>query len=511
VRKRKRWAWALAAAALLLAGPVLARVGGGESYGGGGSGGGGGSSGGGEAILELIYWMLYLTVQAPVIGVPLDLVVIGGAIYVYSRSKNSNRSSASAHALEQAAQRGVAISAAVEKLRTSDPYFSVHPFLDFVGLLYTRFQEARGRGRFEALSAFVSPELLQRFAPGSAGVGSKTVAVEAVVVGAVRIQAIRDLDGGEAAIDVELEANFAEVGEGSGGARSRQDLYAHERWTFAKAKDTPSKPPETIASLSCPSCGASGELSPEGRCGHCGQVVNTGRFHWVVRSMQTLEKRPKQAMEVTRGGGQEVGTGLPTIFAPDVQAQRHALEAEDPDFSWAALEAEVRRCFLELQKAWTEMKWERARAFETDHLFETHRFWIERYRESSLNNRVEDVAIDRVSLVKIGKDAFFEAITVRIFAKALDYTVDRAGKVVAGSKDRKREFSEYWTFIRRLPAARRPVAAPKEPGRGFSCPSCGAPIELTQTAICEYCGAKVASGEFGWVVSLIEQDEAYGG
>jgi predicted lipid-binding transport protein (Tim44 family) len=227
--------------------------------------------------------------------------------------------------------------------------------------------------------------------------------------------------------------------------------------------------------------------------------------------MRVLEKRRKSRLEVTRGGGQEAGTALPTVFAPDLSLQRHALEAEDPDFSWPGFEAQVRRCFLDLQRAWTEMRWERARAFETDHLFETHRFWIERYREAGLNNRVEEVVVDRIAPAKIAKDAYFEAITVRIFARAFDFTVDRQGKLVAGSKDRKREFSEYWTFIRRRPAGRKPVVAAREPAADLSCPGCGAPISLSQTAICGYCGAKVASGEYGWVVSQIEQDEAYAG
>jgi hypothetical protein len=29
--------------------------------------------------------------------------------------------------------------------------------------------------------------------------------------------------------------------------------------------------------------------------------------------------------------------------------------------------------------------------------------------------------------------------------------------------------------------------------------------------VCEYCGSKLTTGEFDWVVSRIEQDDAYGG
>src|SRR5262249_37182921 len=157
---------------------------------------------------------------------------------------------------------------------------------------------------------------------------------------------VSELEAGEIAIAVEIEANFDEVRETKDGQRGRHSLYVHERWTFVKGKDAPSKPPETIASLSCPSCAASGELTVEGRCGHCGQVVNTGRFHWVVRSMDVLEKRSKRPLEVTSGGGQEVGTALPTVFASDLSAQKRALETEEPEFSWKDFEQHVRDCFL---------------------------------------------------------------------------------------------------------------------------------------------------------------------
>ena len=44
-----------------------------------------------------------------------------------------------------------------------------------------------------------------------------------------------------------------------------------------------------------------------------------------------------------------------------------------------------------------------------------------------------------------------------------------------------------------------------------NCPNCGAPLKVSMAGICEYCGGKVTSGNFDWVLSRIQQDEAYGG
>ena len=86
----------------------------------------------------------------------------------------------------------------------------------------------------------------------------------------------------------------------------------------------------------------------------------------------------------------------------------------------------------------------------------------------------------------------------------LDYTVNKAGDVLSGSRETPRRFSEYWTLIRgRHPGERR--------GDGDGCPSCGAPMQLTMAGNCEHCGTHLTLGEFDWVLSKIEQDESYRG
>src|SRR5438552_19115536 len=77
----------VAVIAVVFAGDVFARVGGGGSYGGGGgSGGGGGGGGAGALIYLLIRFLLWLTIEHPVIGIPVDIIVIALLIYWFARS-----------------------------------------------------------------------------------------------------------------------------------------------------------------------------------------------------------------------------------------------------------------------------------------------------------------------------------------------------------------------------------------------------------------------------------------
>src|SRR5712692_8304593 len=67
----------------LFATEALARVGGGQSYGGGGGGGGGG--GAGAIVYLLVRFLLWLTIEHPVIGIPLDIIVIALVIFWFLR------------------------------------------------------------------------------------------------------------------------------------------------------------------------------------------------------------------------------------------------------------------------------------------------------------------------------------------------------------------------------------------------------------------------------------------
>ena len=36
---------------------------------------------------------------------------------------------------------------------------------------------------------------------------------------------------------------------------------------------------------------------------------------------------------------------------------------------------------------------------------------------------------------------------------------------------------------------------------GHNCPNCGAPLEISSTGTCEYCGSTVTTGLYSWVLS----------
>ena len=145
-----------------------------------------------------------------------------------------------------------------------------------------------------------------------------------------------------------------------------------------------------------------------------------------------------------------------------------------------------------------------ARPFVSDGLFDYLRYWITAYRQNGLRNVVDEPYLSGWVPAKIRRDNHYDALTVRIWAGGKDYTVDGDGNVVGGKPRSDRPYSEYWTLIRTR-AARGPARS------DAGCPNCGAPLQISMGGSCDHCGVHVTSGEFDWVLSKIEQDDAYRG
>ncbi|MBN1336506.1 MAG: TIM44-like domain-containing protein [Deltaproteobacteria bacterium] len=497
---------------------ALARVGGGQDWGGGGGGGGGGGSigsfgGGGGGEGDIFFFLIWLILRHPTIGVPVAIVVL--VLLFLSRGRmrvGVGRRGSTRRATWQPGPYPPdpvppfpSIDAPpsrprppLEEIRLSDPNFSLPAFLDFAQVVYARVQQARPHPDLGAVAAYVSPETRRVLAERSRGVTQ----VRDVIFGTTRVSSGRRA-GTFLVLDVVFEANLTEVRAGSPD-RTEQVLVS-ETWTFRKSADALSPAPDRLVALACPSCGNPTETRPDGSCVHCDAPLDRGRALWEVVEMNVLSREPVTPPRLAPGGIEQ-GADLPTRTDPAFPALMRAFVGRHPDFDRAVFLKRVSEIFLILQQAWDQDRWEDARPWETDPLFQTHRYWMDRYRRFGLRNRLADIQVLDVVLVKVDSDAFYESLTVRLKARMRDWTEDRSGRVVSGDPERPRTFSEYWTFIRAWGTGAAPRARPD------TCPSCGAPLDrVSQTGVCGYCNAKITGGAFDWVLSMIEQDDVYAG
>src|SRR6185295_4564062 len=124
---------------------------------------GGGGGGGGGALVYLVFrFLLWLTIEHPVIGIPVDIIVIALLIYWFAKpSKKSVSIASSSITAPDSASTAVQqqnFQKAFNQLRRFDPNFSEIIFIDFCYALYGRAHEARGRGAkaLDTLSPYLS-------------------------------------------------------------------------------------------------------------------------------------------------------------------------------------------------------------------------------------------------------------------------------------------------------------------------------------------------------------------
>jgi len=237
-------------------------------------------------------------------------------------------------------------------------------------------------------------------------------------------------------------------------------------------------------------------------CAYCQTEVGGGRLDWVIDNIVRVMTEMRPPLDTT--DVPESGNQLPTLVAPGVQQRMGELLQRDPANDLAALWQRIGLIFSELQVGWSNRDLSRIRPFVTDNLFQYFGYWIDVYFASQARNITENARILSIELAEVLADATYDAVTVRVFATSLDYTLADDGRLLRGSRTDERAYSEYWTLIRGNAARGRPRTDP-------SCPSCGAPLKIGMAGNCEYCQARVVSGDFDWVLSRIEQDEAYGG
>jgi len=430
-----------------------------------------------------------------VLGAP--VLLLGGVVFLVGRRLGSGWSTTSSPTarLRTPTRQPGEVRRSLAILRTWDTDFSVALLDDFAYALYAEAHTARGTGALDRLAPYLGPSARATLARQ----GQRPVS--AVIVGAMRYTAFdpNANEGNAVRLTIEFESCYTETA----GPGTSQSYYAMETWHFIRSRVARSRPPDRIRVWTCPSCGAPLDRIMGSTCTYCQRVVDGGAFDWTVDSIVVNERSARPP--ILTGTTEEQGTELPTVFDPHVQEALGSLQHKDPTFSQEALFARINMIFHTMQTAWSSLAWDTARPYLTDNLFQTNSYWISAYRAQKLRNITEKARIVHIEIVRLESDRFFDALTVRLHATGLDYTLrDTDGALVGGSRTQERPYTEYWTVVR---SAERQGAA-----RGTaSCPNCGAPMNITMAALCQHCGVKVNSGEFDWVLSRIEQDEVYGG
>lgn len=182
-----------------------------------------------------------------------------------------------------------------------------------------------------------------------------------------------------------------------------------------------------------------------------GGAYNIGRWTF-VRAGDSWKVGKYEDISVGRGpqlvgAGPELGNDLPTLTDDQAIVRFGHLRDEDKSTSWDGFVARVRETYAKLNEAWNKQDVAGVSSYVTPRLTEWLQFWYGEYQRQGLVNRHTDAEIRHIGLAQVTRELAVDAVTVRVYAKGFDVTT-KAGEIVSGSDSEKREYTEYWTFVR---------------------------------------------------------------
>jgi len=231
-------------------------------------------------------------------------------------------------------------------------------------------------------------------------------------------------------------------------------------------------------------------------------------IYYILRQVQARGGAPH--IFTNYGGSASSGFVPPSVPAGLTPAQPasaqsvsqglDAIKQRDPNFNEASFLDRSQTAFFKIQQAWTQRNQDVARDVMSDALYERHKMQTDQQIANHQQDVLQNIVIGHARISDVKPGAPYDAIAVAISASMIDYTIDDRTKQLVSGQRSPTTFTEYWTFIRRADAKSNAGST----ALASTCPSCGAPLKLTNGR-CDFCGAPVRSSSNEWVVDQIEQ------
>jgi ribosomal protein L37AE/L43A len=372
--------------------------------------------------------------------------------------------------------------------------------MDFVRLLVHALVEWPGTPRERALEIFFQPTALEE-ALRRRGAGR----LESTVVGPVELRRV-ETRGANDFLTLEFEALYTRRPAKGEPVREAVRL----RWVLVRPRHVTSQDPDRMELLGCPSCGAPARVGESGHCAHCGVPGRAGSITWAVASSTELARRRLGAP--VRSALPPLPRDLPTPTDEQLPIDGFGLADAGGFGSWeklaVAFEVDVARPVLvQLVTATACRDLKPVRHLVGDRLWEAMRHRDELGLDGLAGCQLEEVGVHRCEYVRIVRDRYFDAITVRLFWKTIVYRTDERGTLIEGDPSKPRAFDDVLTFAKRRDARHRGErhAMPQ-------CPKCESSIDrLSEAGICGYCQRRVTGGDYGWVLIDVDTPESLQG
>ena len=188
------------------------------------------------------------------------------------------------------------------------------------------------------------------------------------------------------------------------------------------------------------------------------------------------------------------------VFLPNRNDQiQTLLQKKDPNFTADDFVTFAKQVYIDIQMAWCNRDMTPVRPVLHQNLFNTTQRQVEEKKNQGVVYHYESIAINTAYLTSFVRDKDFEYLTVYLNARMIDYQVDeKTGNIIRGDRTTRWDLRYKMKFVRSTSAKTKGAVSGTQ---GYNCPNCGAPLEITSSGECPYCGSIVTTGDYSWVLT----------
>ncbi|MBO6149222.1 MAG: zinc-ribbon domain-containing transport protein [Lachnospiraceae bacterium] len=173
----------------------------------------------------------------------------------------------------------------------------------------------------------------------------------------------------------------------------------------------------------------------------------------------------------------------------------------DPNFNEAEFREKLSNLYIKMQECWHDRDIESLKPYFTDAFYNQSNKQIEQKKRLKQTPCTERVAVLEVTPRGYYQASGMDHIVVRVRSRFIAYTLDdESGNVISGSKTNEKFLTYEWDVSRKSGIQTEERAEMRK----ISCPSCGAPVDINQTAKCPYCGSVINVDNEDWALNGIK-------
>ncbi len=462
---------------------ALARAGGGQSYGGSRSGG---SSGGGDGLGILIYFLIRLCIEQPIIGIPLVIIIIVVSVIVKKKKLKKQYATiqqAGNNSLNQK-QDNVATQTALASLKQRDPNFDINNFKEKANKAFLEIQQAWSNQDLSRVKRFISDGVNERFSLQigmqiAQKIRNKMENVQILGTEIVSVESDSHFDSIH--LKITAKANDTDVHLETGKKiRTNYSGAFVEYWSFLRKPGVQTLAGKGLVEGVCPNCGGPLELSSSGKCKYCDAVITSGEYDWVLSEIT-------QSIEWSTATNPAAIPGYNEIALADPGFNLQTVEDTASVIFWRYIKSYFENDASPISKMASETY--------TDSLEET----LERVKDTNSHLFFSDAAVGAVEVQGITMGDSYDRIQVLVKWSAINKWLDNSGKAKNGGPKTIRP--QIFNLFRKHGV----TTLAKDQLNSAHCPGCGAPYTGGEGGECEFCGRKLNDGSGAWVLDSISQ------